>query len=140
MVLFIDEYMTSQTCAKCFSRFDPRTKRQRFKVCKECVPRDYAGIALHPPKIISQKSKQQMYFKRLREAAGQNDVNQPVGQAQNRAPQPRLASKIQVFVKKMLNDAGEFVLNGMPTTTNWHRDIVAAKCIMYKGMYRYNNY
>lgn len=35
-IMKVDEWMTSQTCAKCFGRFDPRTKRHRFKVCKNC--------------------------------------------------------------------------------------------------------
>lgn len=32
IVMFVDKYFTSQTCAKCFKRFDPATKRNRFKV------------------------------------------------------------------------------------------------------------
>lgn len=31
-IRFVDEYFTSQTCAKCFNRFDPNTRRNRFKV------------------------------------------------------------------------------------------------------------
>lgn len=31
-VRFVDEYFTSQTCAKCFSRFDRNTRSHRFKV------------------------------------------------------------------------------------------------------------
>ena len=33
-----DEYFTSQTCARCFKRFDRRTRNHRFKVCTNCEP------------------------------------------------------------------------------------------------------
>lgn len=31
-IRFVDEYFTSQTCARCFSRFDQNTRKDRFKV------------------------------------------------------------------------------------------------------------
>lgn len=34
-IRYVDEYYSSQTCAKCYSRFDPRTRRDRFKVSKK---------------------------------------------------------------------------------------------------------
>lgn len=135
IVLFVDEYMTSQTCAKCFGRFDPRTKRNRFKVCRNCVPIEQGGVSL-PPVIISKAGKRQMQLARREKR--QANVNQPVRQAVNRTPKPRLVSKIIVFFKMMLNDAGEMEYTA-EKTTNWHRDIVAAKCILYKGMCTNNN-
>lgn len=36
-VMRVNEHMTSQTCARCFRRFDQRTKKHRFKVCRNCV-------------------------------------------------------------------------------------------------------
>jgi len=43
VVRLVDEYKTSQTCAKCFRLFDRRTKNDRF-VCYRCIPN---GLLLH---------------------------------------------------------------------------------------------
>lgn len=143
VVIFVDEYFTSQTCAKCFKRFDRATKRNRFKVCRNCVPIEHAGITL-PDTVVCKKGKRQLRHERLqkkaeilrehdeRRAAGQNNVDEPVQHAVYQAPLPRLVSKIQAFFKLMLNDNDEWEYVAEPTT-NWHRDIVAAKCILYKG-------
>lgn len=36
-ILEVDEYFTSQTCAKCLGRFERRTKSFKFKVCRDCT-------------------------------------------------------------------------------------------------------
>ena len=41
-----DEYYTSQTCARCFKRFDRRTRNHRFKVCTDCEPGKSIEMAL----------------------------------------------------------------------------------------------
>ncbi|XP_031616729.1 uncharacterized protein LOC116336756 [Contarinia nasturtii] len=89
-----------------------------------------------PKVIITKMSKRQMQRlrkrKRLEQAAQPNNVVQPIVAYPN-PPQPRLVPKIVVLFKMELNDAGEWVYVAMQTKTVWDRDIVAAKCIMYKG-------
>lgn len=58
----VDEYYTSQTCAKCFGRFDRRTRSHRFKVCQNCEPNPDAML---PSMIVSRKSKRQVRLDRL---------------------------------------------------------------------------
>jgi len=52
----------------------------------------------------------------------------------DRSLMQRLVSKIVRYFKLELNDSDEWVYAPHQTTTNWHRDIVAAKCILYKGI------
>lgn len=122
IVRFVDEYFTSQTCARCFGRFDPRTKPNRFKVCQQCHMDENA---LLPRQIISTASKRQL--KKWREQQRiEGNPTRPAGTS--------LVSKIIVFYKCYLNDAGDLVYFDDQTKTVWHRDIVAAKCILYKGI------
>ncbi|XP_031616961.1 uncharacterized protein LOC116336903 [Contarinia nasturtii] len=139
VIKFIDEWNTSQHCAKCINRFDPRTKSHRSKVCHNCLQTGYQvrdGVMILPKVIITKMSKRQMQRlrkrKRLEQAAQPNNVVQPIVAYPN-PPQPRLVPKIVVLFKMELNDAGEWVYVAMQTKTVWDRDIVAAKCIMYKG-------
>lgn len=95
---------------------------------------------------MNQKGKRQLNRQRFakleeirsaqveRQAAGLINANQQGQHAVNQAPLPRLVSKIQVFFKLMLNEDDEWEYAAEPMT-NWHRDIVAAKCILYKGLY-----
>lgn len=89
-ILKIDEYMTSQTCAKCLGRFDRATRSHHFKVCK-CI---------YNPEMLLPTSYQTQSRRRL-------------------APIRHIEPKWQLK---------------LAWTTVWHRDIVAAKCILYKGM------
>lgn len=57
-----DEYFTSQTCAKCFKRFDVRTRSRRFKVCTNCEPDPRAML---PSMIVGRKSKQMRRMHKL---------------------------------------------------------------------------
>lgn len=138
VVRFVDEYYTSQTCAKCFGRFDRRTKANRFKICQQCVPND---AALLPGMIISKMSSRQLQKLRKQKRVEQRQQPQPQnfnqpGNAVNPIrpiKQNRLVSKIVVFFKRHVNEDGDLVYIAEPKTV-WHRDIVAAKCILYKGM------
>lgn len=142
VVRFVDEYYTSQTCAKCFGRFDRRTKKYRFKVCTQCHP------TAMPKVIVSKSSNRRMQQLRMQKRLEQRDqneaerdsVNQEVRIAAypNRPDAQRLVSKITVFFKKHLNVAGEWIADETQTKTVWHRDIVAAKCILYKGIMQLN--
>lgn len=91
-ILKVDEYYTSQTCAKCFGRFDVATKSHHFKVCRNCR---YSDRMLVPTTIttVSRRSKVRIT----------HEIDE------NRRTIPR--------------------------TVVWQRDIVAAKCILYKGTF-----
>lgn len=138
VIIFVDEWMTSQTCSKCFTRFDRRTRSHRFKVCRNCRPIENGALAL-PRAIVSKIGKRHLKRERRQkrieiEREHANNVNQPAQIAAFPAPKPRLVSKIKINFKMMLNDAGECELFDDQATTVWHRDIVAARCILYKGM------
>lgn len=119
-VVFVDEYFTSQTCANCFSRFARNTRRDRIKVCRNCTP--IVELACLPTKIVTQHSKRTLKFYR--------NLGRNLGLRQN---QQRLVSKVVTYWKNwqpnVLNDDDE----PRGKTVVWHRDIVAARCILYKG-------
>lgn len=131
IVRFVDEWKTSQTCAKCFWPFDRQTKRDRYKVCPVCIPifPDTMRWQL-PDRIIADRSNRDI--ERERKQAIQDG-----GQAGRGPRSQRLVSKINKFFKNwQLNGVTgnweELILSKLNTV--WHRDIVAAKCILYKGM------
>jgi len=78
VVNIVDEYFTSQTCAKCFKRFDRRTRSHRFKVCPDCTP-DARGIL--PTMIVSRKSKRQMREDKLTVFLMERQLEETVGDA-----------------------------------------------------------
>lgn len=74
-VNMVDEYYSSQTCAKCFGRFDPRTKSHRFKICVDCKPNPRAR---QPNIIVAKKGKRLMSLMRfLIECGGAEQPNRP---------------------------------------------------------------
>lgn len=95
-ILKVKEDYTSQTCAKCFGRFDRRTKAHKFKVCRNCTYSEHMLM----PTTISTVSRSGL-------APIIHEINQ----------------------NRQLN----------PQTVVWQRDIVAAKCILYKGICFYIN-
>lgn len=161
MVNMVDEYYTSQTCAKCFGRFDPRTKRHRFKVCLDCRP---SVDAMLPSMIVCKVSKRKKQFESLKQfllekEAEDGNGNQPVD---NGVPNPNQANangllpNVAIYHKKWqvnpvsgvleyvnLNLTDEMRVVDLsthqlrPHKTPWHRDIVAAKCILIKGKCSY---
>lgn len=48
VVISVNEVYNSQTCPRCFERFNPSTKSHRFKVCQNCRPQHQAML---PPMI-----------------------------------------------------------------------------------------
>jgi len=174
-VLFVDEYFTSQTCANCFERFLPTTRRDRFKVCRDCKPILNMRCAELPTKVVTERSKKEMKARReavkcllrterravaLSALLGANPI-EPI--THNRFKKfGRLASKVAFYRKNWrlngLNVGLNYGLNNaavslpsqqqqqtlqqllrapVGSTVVWHRDIVAARCIMYKGMHKY---
>lgn len=127
-VIFVDEYFTSQTCANCFGRFDRNTRRHRFKVCKKCKPtNDDIANACLPNKIVTELGKRTL--KRKRDFAKDHiQIGDRVLQVGE-----RLVSKVASYRKnwQLINPAHE--VKGK--TVVWHRDIVAARCILYKGTF-----
>lgn len=136
-VIFVDEYFTSQTCANCFSRFNRNTKRHRFKVCMNCRPTletivDDNGLVHFglPTKIITQFGK-----RALKEARKTWRNARALGIQLIQPNEKRMVSKVVIYRKNwqpIIN--GEF--NGR--TVVWHRDIVAARCILYKGTFNFS--
>lgn len=62
VIVFVNECFTSQTCAKCIGRFDPRTKSHRFKVCQNCRPRFEAML---PSMVVTKKGRRRSRLDRL---------------------------------------------------------------------------
>lgn len=62
VVRMVDEYKTSQTCARCFSPFPRGTKSYRFKTCHNCVPNP---IIRSPTLIVTNVSKRVLQMQRL---------------------------------------------------------------------------
>lgn len=62
----VDEYFTSQTCAKCGRRFNRATRSHRFKVCENCgaVPGSIFAELL-PSKIVTKRNNRKVQFGKL---------------------------------------------------------------------------
>lgn len=156
-VNMVDEYYTSQTCGKCYARFDRRTKKHRFKICTDCRPDTTEMLpSLIVTKIGRKRWREMRLIEFLREKdAEENNANQPVG---NAAPNPnqqttnRLLPTVMLHHKTWLVNPVSGILEYVKAEqtdemevvdwtaheprihkTVWHRDIVAAKCILIKG-------
>lgn len=131
----VPEEYTSQTCANCYKKFPRNTRKHRFKVCRRCRavargdPEVVAGTDKNsnlPRKIVTQHSKRYLQEERDFERTEAILFNQPVNRP--------LVSKVKVCRKNWpLIDMAQDDQK-LPTVV-WHRDIVAAKCILYKGTY-----
>lgn len=159
MINMVDEYYTSQTCAKCFGRFDRRTRRHRYKVCLDCRPDENAKLPSMIVCKVNRRKKQLIQFL-LEKEAEEGSLNQAVGNDVQQPNQPnteRLLPNVAIYHKKWYVNpvsgvleyvnfnqtdemgAAEWAKHQMPRVhkTPWHRDIVAAKCIMIKGKCSY---
>lgn len=143
-VNIVDEYYTSQTCAKCFKRFNPRTKRDRYKMCIDCQPHPDAML---PSIIVAKRGKRLMRKLRLMDFLTEKEFEECDDSHAIRPNTENLLSTVGIYQKKWLvnpvNGVLEYV-NAEQTEdmdivipqihkTVWHRDIVAAKCILIKG-------
>lgn len=136
----VDEYMTSQHCARCFKRFPLATRSHRFKKCDNCKPNWIVGL---PEVIVTDVSKRLLQMRRAiartwREMREMGDVI--AATLRDRQNTTHLVSKKQCFVKTWrLNvevvDTEEAAEPQSSLKTVWHRDIAAAKLILYKGLY-----
>lgn len=131
VVRMVDEYLTSQTCAKCFGRFDRRTKPYRYKLCADCQPYPFN---FHPNRIITNVSKRLLQMKRgiMKMWREMRDAGHEVAAILTQSNTRRLVSKKHGFSKTWQPNAN---VNGggRLLKTVWHRDICAAKLILYRG-------
>lgn len=134
IIRLVDEWMTSQHCAKCFKRFLLATKSMRFKKCDNCLPNPIVRL---PTSIVTNVSKRMLQMQRAimkvwneMSAAG-NAIAAALSQPENY----NLVPKKQVFLKTWtpnVNNGGD---GANSHKSVWHRDITAAKCILYKGIH-----
>ncbi|XP_031636640.1 uncharacterized protein LOC116349379 [Contarinia nasturtii] len=138
IVRMVDEYMTSQHCPLCFKRFPQETRRDRYKKCVGCVPNPIVGL---PRTIVTNVSKRLLQMRRTIERMWREmrDIGDVIAATLRDGPNAgRLVSKKQRFFKTWLPNVANVEIEGaagaQPTlTTVWHRDIAAAKLILYKG-------
>lgn len=140
VVRFVDEYMTSQLCGRCFNRFPQWTRSKRYKKCDTCIPDQRVGLA---ELIVTNVSKrayqmQQAIMQVWQQMAENGDrIAATLTQLKTR----RLVSKKQRFWKTWqpngaANAGPEEDADTQPQEaikTVWHRDISAAKLILYRG-------
>lgn len=124
------EDFSSRTCANCHRRFPLNTYKDRFKMCKGCraIHRGDPNVQANtdrnvnlPRKIVTQYSKRVLQLARD-EALNDRPVNCPM------VPKVNVCRKTWPPIDMAQDDSR------LPTVV-WHRDIVAAKCILYIGMY-----
>lgn len=140
IVIPTDEFYTSQTCGRCFGRFDPLTRPNKFKVCNDCQAKREAML---PSKIVTQWGKRDLQAIRK--------MNREMRAANPNELVPLLA-KVKTYHKRwQINPATGEIVNAaaqhlfdfddgdvqrrIPHKTVWHRDVVAAKCILIKGIF-----
>lgn len=133
------------------------TKKHRFKHCSRCIPSPIAGLELPSEivttlgkrelKVLRKEKRQENQLNRNRNALQAQNAVQPMEEdedfVQNAVDVPvqqgRLVSKIVKYYKEWPLNAPH---NGLDNAASeqqtmsivWHRDIVAAKCILIKGM------
>lgn len=156
----VDEYYTSQTCGKCYSRFDRRTKRDRYKVCIDCRPYPNEMIIPLPSMIVTTKSKRMRslinFLMEKEEEEANDEGHQSGGEVAhpNQSNTESLLPKVEIYhkiwqvnpvsgtleyvnAKRPIDDADDVEMMEFneyrPHKTVWHRDIVAARCILIKG-------
>lgn len=144
VVRMVDEYMTSQHCGKCFKRFPQWTRPKRFKLCDDCRPDE--NIMRLPTAIVTNVSKRALQMQReimrvWREMAEDGDAVAAILTQRNAK---RLVSKKQTFLKTWqsnnanaeMEDAAKAEAQPRKTVkTVWHRDISAARLILYRGIH-----
>ncbi|XP_055302910.1 uncharacterized protein LOC129568699 [Sitodiplosis mosellana] len=133
VVVMVDEYKTSQTCAKCFRPFDRRTKKDRYKVCRQCIP--------HAANITTDKHLSSVIISKKSNRSYQRERRHVVAEYERLNVHPvyshGLVPKHNVWFKNwQLNTDNTWNDSRHPHQQNtvWHRDEVAAKCILYKGL------
>ncbi|XP_055322421.1 uncharacterized protein LOC129578217 [Sitodiplosis mosellana] len=138
VVRLVDEYMTSQHCARCFKRFPIWTKSKRYEKCNDCQPDERVEL---PRTIYTNVSKRvlQMQRKIMRTWEEMRDQGDAIAAILTQRNSGRLVSKKQRFFKTWQPNAAvnagteDAAQSRKLLKSLWHRDISAAKLIMYKG-------
>lgn len=129
-VMRMNEDYTSQTCANCHRRFPVFTRKHRFKVCRQCPRNAQINGKLPPQLIVTKKSKKALAF----ESRWGFIPNGPAVTEEGRLMSPRKKYSDKTWLLNLdADNAAGAVAEYLPRTIVWHRDIVAARCILYKG-------
>lgn len=139
-VFMVDEWRTSQLCGRCLNPFPRRTKSYRFKKCDDCHPNPDLML---PTLIVTNVSKRALQMKRAIMNVWNDMANfgNAIAVALAQRNTARLVSKKQRFWKTwapnaVVADGGEDTDAKEPRKvlkTVWHRDISAAKLILFRG-------
>ena len=134
IIRMVDEYLTSQTCALCFGRFDRRTRPYRFKLCADCQP---SPLIFWPETIVTNVGKRVLQMRREieRKWREMRNAGNQIAAILTQSNTRRLVSKKQRFQKTWQPNANVSG-GGRLRKTVWHRDICAAKLILYRGKRR----
>lgn len=125
-IVFVDEYKTSQKCGRCFQQFPDGTRADRMKCCKRCVPLAEAEPASTITSLINKRKLVALRRKKEEEQAQQQQGAYP-----QHISAVMVSKKTQLVKKTKLLPVTEEEYVG---STIWHRDISAAKLILYKGI------
>lgn len=134
VIRMVDEFNTSQHCGKCFKKYPAGTKSYRYKKCANCRPNPIVGL---PRLIVTNLGKRILRMRRTIEKEWRAMWN---------AGNQVLATLIQPFTRRLVSQKTRFLKTWQPNanvddemdthTTVWHRDISAAKLILYRGRYK----
>lgn len=138
VIRMVDEWNTSQKCAKCFAQFPRRVKHKRYKTCHDCRPNPILRL---PELIVTNVSKRALQMRRniMRTWQEMRDMGNEIAETLTQSNAGRLLSKKERFVKtwQINANANDGMENAVQLQqllkTVWHRDISAAKLILYKG-------
>lgn len=146
VIKMTNEFRTSRLCARCFTPFPLNTLKHRYKVCDFCLPdqNEWPDDLKLPTKIVTKKSKRMLLSQRrqLREAMIENQaigfVSKMICYHKNwqQPDSNHIIADDMDFTEDVIPD--EFINEPNPPNppilkTIWHRDISAAKLILYRG-------
>lgn len=138
VIRMVDEYMTSQHCARCFKQFPRATRNNRFKKCVNCVPNPIIRL---PSIVVTNVGKRVLQMRRAIERTWREmrEMGDAIAATlRDRPNTEHLVSKKERFSKTWQPNAEDVEMEeaAQPSLTSvWNRDIVASKLILYKGMY-----
>lgn len=137
-VIMVDEWKTSQLCGRCFGPFPRWTYHKRYKKCENCHPNPILHL---PTQIVTNVSKRDLQLQRtiVKEWQLMAYMGDPIAAQLVESDTGRLVPRKTRFHKTWQPNApgnGDANNADRPQPilkTVWHRDISAAKLILYKG-------
>ncbi|XP_055296010.1 uncharacterized protein LOC129565303 [Sitodiplosis mosellana] len=137
IVRMVNEFMTSQLCGRCFKQYPRHTRGDRFKKCNDCRPDPRVGL---PRTIVTNVCKRALQMKRAFERTWRQmrDMGDPIAATLTSTNTSRLVPTKTRFVKTWQPNGLNVELEDAAQPQNtlkavWHREISAAKLILYKG-------